>query len=130
MSRDTIKVPATSGSGSVTLFLNSMEFYGDGKGCKYRCWSLTTDIIGFGGVIPLKSSKSGSAFTGYWGAGKNASIAVDLAGNVNGNVGWAIGGVYAGFGGSWRMVCWKMTDSDDNGCPCSDNPPVATFGVH
>ncbi len=118
-----------------TLFLNNFELSERENGCRYLCWSLTTDIIGGGIPINYQSPTGGSPFSFHGGWGRYGGVTVDAGGmysggswhgpNLSGTAGWSYG---LPIGGSWRLICWSLTETDDNGCPCPESPNKSTFG--
>lgn len=127
-----IDIPA-----GITLFLNNFETYENKKGCRYICWSLTTDLIGGGTPVDIYNPTSGTPLKIYYGFGHYGGINIDLGTlysdgdlrfpNVGGTAGFSIG---LPVGLKVRLVCFKVSNTNKEGCPCPDAKDTTLFGTH
>ena len=120
----------------MTFCLNNAEWSEDENGCRYVCWSLTTDLIGAGAQANLHNPTKGSPVSFQVGVGHYGGVVGDVGGmysdgnwntpNLVGSLGLSVG---LPVGVSARMVCWKITETGDDGCPCPEAPNKSFFGT-
>ncbi|MCB2182258.1 MAG: RHS domain-containing protein [Desulfobulbaceae bacterium] len=139
MSWETLHPPASAvpPDGGLTFCLNNAEWSEDKNGCRYVCWSLTTDLIGAGAQANLHNPTKGSPLSFQIGVGHYGGVGGDVGGmysngkwstpNLTGSLGLSVG---LPVGVSARMVCWKITETGDDGCPCPEAPSKSFFGTH
>ncbi|NVD24654.1 RHS domain-containing protein [Desulfuromonas acetoxidans] len=128
------------------IALNDFSRVEDDRGCTYFCWSLTTDLVGIGGGAPIVSSANTSPVTITGGLGKYGSISTEPF-SIYGEKGWSKPNMSLNVGVSYgvptifgvpvgvsaRLICFLVSDVDDNGCPCSETSsaaPGAVWGTH
>ena len=114
--------------GGMTLFLNNFEIYETKNDCRYICWSLTTDLIGAGASVPLTEKNNDSPIDVTIGSGKYGGISFDSKTNIDINIGASFG--IPGGSINVRLICFKLTDKNKNGCPCKSNMQNNIFGSH
>ena len=107
---------------SISFLLINHEIVNVGNGCKQYCIALVTSVIGISASGTISDSLSPLSL--YVGIDKNLSISGG-DGSVGISGGWGVG---SPIGGTIRLICVQLNDTDNNGCPCPEtNNDNSTF---
>ena len=110
-----------SGSAGGSFLFSKHEIIGV-NGCFFYCFSITTQLAGFsvGGSIG-----SGSAWSSAFGM---KGVYVEVSG-IDGGIGGGYGISLAPAETSLRLFCFKLNDTDNEGCPCERSAPASALGL-